>query len=63
MSESNARNLRFSIYRYDPDKDDKPYMQDVVVSLLESDRMLLDALLKIKANVDDSLALRKSCRE
>ena len=63
MAESNARNLRFSIYRYDPDKDDKPYMQDVVVSLLESDRMLLDALLKIKANVDDSLALRKSCRE
>lgn len=54
--------MRFSIYRYDPDKDDKPYMQDYDVVLEPSDRMLLDALVRIKS-VDDSLSLRRSCRE
>lgn len=54
--------MRFSIYRYDPDKDDKPYMQDYDVALEPSDRMLLDALVRIKS-VDDSLSLRRSCRE
>ncbi|HEY8026161.1 MAG TPA: succinate dehydrogenase iron-sulfur subunit [Burkholderiaceae bacterium] len=54
---------KFKIYRYDPDKDAKPYMQDLTVELLPTDKMLLDALQRIKADVDDSLALRRSCRE
>jgi succinate dehydrogenase / fumarate reductase iron-sulfur subunit len=54
--------MRFSIYRYDPDKDAKPYMKDYDIELQSSDRMLLDALIRIK-EVDDSLALRRSCRE
>ncbi len=37
---------RFSIYRYDPDKDAKPYMQTLEVELDGSERMLLDALMK-----------------
>ena len=57
------KEFRFSIYRYDPDKDQKPYMQKLSVLLHETDRMLLDALLKIKGTVDDSIAIRKSCRE
>ncbi|MAC66890.1 MAG: succinate dehydrogenase iron-sulfur subunit [Proteobacteria bacterium] len=57
------KEFRFSIYRYDPDKDQKPYMQKLSVLLNETDRMLLDALLKIKGTVDDSIAIRKSCRE
>jgi succinate dehydrogenase / fumarate reductase, iron-sulfur subunit len=57
------RTLRFQIYRYDPDKDAKPYMQDLTVELQDSDKMLLDALQRIKADVDDSLSLRRSCRE
>ena len=57
------RTLKFQIYRYDPDKDAKPYMQDLTVELQDTDKMLLDALLRIKADVDDSLALRRSCRE
>jgi succinate dehydrogenase / fumarate reductase iron-sulfur subunit len=57
------KEVRFSIYRYDPDKDEKPYMQKLSVLLHETDRMLLDALLKIKGTVDDSIAIRKSCRE
>lgn len=54
--------MRFSIYRYDPDKDEKPYMQDYDVQLAPTDKMLLDALLRIKS-IDDSLSLRRSCRE
>lgn len=58
-----ARTVKFKIYRYDPDKDDKPYMQDISVELQPNDKMLLDAILRIKNEVDDSLALRRSCRE
>ena len=54
--------MKFTIYRYDPDKDAKPYMQDYDVALEPHDRMLLDALVRIKAQ-DDSLSLRRSCRE
>ena len=54
--------MRFSIYRYDPDKDARPRMQDYEVSLEPTDRMLLDALVRIKAQ-DDSLSFRRSCRE
>jgi succinate dehydrogenase / fumarate reductase, iron-sulfur subunit len=55
--------MRFRIFRYDPDKDARPYMKDYDVQLDPHDRMLLDALVRIKEQVDDSLALRRSCRE
>ena len=58
-----SRTVQFEIYRYDPDKDSKPYMQKLQVTLQPSDRMLLDALIRIKSEVDDSLSLRRSCRE
>ena len=54
--------MKFRIFRYDPDKDEKPYMQDYDVRLDVHDHMLLDALLRIKEQ-DDTLSLRKSCRE
>jgi succinate dehydrogenase / fumarate reductase iron-sulfur subunit len=54
--------MRFSIYRYDPDKDARPRMQDYELSLEPTDRMLLDALIRLKAQ-DDSLSFRRSCRE
>jgi succinate dehydrogenase / fumarate reductase iron-sulfur subunit len=57
------RTVSFKIYRYDPDKDEKPYMQDLKVELQDTDKMLLDALQRIKSEVDDSLSLRRSCRE
>ena len=45
----------FKIYRYDPDKDSKPYMQTIAVELDGSERMLLDALVKIKAQTPPCL--------
>ena len=57
------RRMKFSIYRYDPDKDAKPYMQDLEVELLPTDKMLLDALMRIKSDSDDSVAYPRTCRE
>jgi succinate dehydrogenase / fumarate reductase iron-sulfur subunit len=54
--------MHLKIYRYDPDRDAKPYMKDYNITLEASDRMLLDALVKVKAQ-DDSFAFRRSCRE
>lgn len=55
---------RFSIYRYDPDKDEKPYQQEYVLNVPEgSDLMLLMALERIKEEQDPSLSFRRSCRE
>ena len=52
----------FQIYRYDPDKDAKPYMQTIEIELDGNERMLLDALMKLKAQ-DPTLSFRRSCRE
>ena len=52
----------FKIYRYDPEKDAKPTMQTVTVELDGSERMLLDALVKLKKQ-DPSISFRRSCRE
>src|SRR5688572_9503019 len=62
-SSPKTRVVRFSIYRYDPDKDARPYMQDLEVELQPTDKMLLDALMRIKSDFDDSVAYRRSCRE
>jgi succinate dehydrogenase / fumarate reductase iron-sulfur subunit len=54
--------MHLRIYRYDPDRDAKPYMQDYQIELEPTDRMLLDVLVKVKAQ-DDSFSFRRSCRE
>ena len=53
---------RFSIYRYNPDIDAEPYMQDYAFEAPGTDMMLLDAIEHIKA-VDETLTFRRSCRE
>ena len=54
--------MKFSIYRYNPETDAQPTMRDYELDIEAGDKMLLDALLLIKEQ-DDSLSLRKSCRE
>ncbi|APZ42678.1 succinate dehydrogenase iron-sulfur subunit [Acidihalobacter ferrooxydans] len=56
--------MRFSIYRYDPDKGDKPHMQDYELpdKDVEPGMMLLGALLKLKEQ-DATLSFRRSCQE
>ncbi len=53
----------FSIYRYNPDVDNKPYMKDFELEVPEgSDMMVLDALILLK-ETDPTLSFRRSCRE
>jgi succinate dehydrogenase / fumarate reductase iron-sulfur subunit len=51
----------FEVYRYDPDKDEAPYMQTYELDVSGS-RMLLDVLIQLK-QMDESLSFRRSCRE
>ncbi len=54
--------MRFSIYRYNPETDAKPYMQDYELDIAPAGKMLLDAILLIKER-DETLSVRRSCRE
>lgn len=54
--------MRFRIYRYNPETDTQPTMQDYQLQEVSSDMMLLDALLLIKEQ-DPTLSFRRSCRE
>lgn len=55
--------MKFKIYRYNPEADTKPYMQDYELDDIEPGTMLLAALLKIKDQQDESLSFRRSCGE
>ena len=54
--------LKVSIYRYNPDTDSEPYMQDFQVDTQGRDLMVLDILNLVKEQ-DDTLVYRRSCRE
>lgn len=56
--------MRFSIYRYNPERDPKPYLQDFQLpeEQIEPGMMLLDALLLLKEQ-DETLSFRRSCGE
>ena len=53
----------FRIYRWDPDSGEKPRVDSFQVDLGRCGPMVLDALIKIKNEVDSSLTFRRSCRE
>lgn len=56
--------MRFSIFRFDPEKDRKPTMQHYDVDIEQTGMvMVLDALLSIKAQQDETLSFRRSCGE
>ena len=55
--------LQVSLYRYNPETDDAPYMQDFSVDTGGRDLMVLDVLELIKAEHDGSVTYRRSCRE
>ena len=55
--------IQIDIYRYNPEQDDKPYMQSFEVPVEKSGMKLLDALNYIKWNLDGSLTYRRSCGE
>jgi succinate dehydrogenase / fumarate reductase iron-sulfur subunit len=54
---------RFRIYRFDPDSGARPRVDNYEIDMAACGPMVLDALLKIKNEVDATLSLRRSCRE
>lgn len=54
--------LQVSLYRYNPETDQEPWMQDVEVDTGGKDLMVLDVLELVKGK-DPSMAFRRSCRE
>jgi len=54
--------MRFRIYRYNPETDSKPYLQDYEFNDVKPGMMLLDVLLILKEQ-DPTLGFRRSCRE
>jgi hypothetical protein len=54
----------FQIYRWNPDTpEEKPKLQNYQVNLNECGPMVLDAIIKIKNEIDPTLTFRRSCRE
>ncbi len=53
----------FRIYRYDPEAGGNPRLDTYVVDLADCGPMVLDALIKIKTEIDSTLTFRRSCRE
>ena len=59
-----AKNVKnFKIYRWDPDSGENPRNDTFEIDLDQCGPMVLDALIKIKNEVDSTLTFRRSCRE
>lgn len=59
-----AKIKTFQIYRWNPDEPtSKPRMQSYTLDLNKTGPMMLDALIRIKNEVDPTLTFRRSCRE
>ena len=54
---------KFKIYRYDPDTGENPRYDTYEIDLDQTGPMVLDALIKIKSEIDPTLTFRRSCRE
>jgi succinate dehydrogenase / fumarate reductase iron-sulfur subunit len=53
----------FRIYRFDPDSGENPRVDSYEVDMAACGPMVLDALIKIKNEIDPTLSFRRSCRE
>jgi succinate dehydrogenase / fumarate reductase, iron-sulfur subunit len=61
---SGAKRVKtFKIYRWDPDQGGNPTIDSYEIDLDQCGPMVLDALIKIKNEVDSTLTFRRSCRE
>ncbi|XP_057437430.1 succinate dehydrogenase [ubiquinone] iron-sulfur subunit 2, mitochondrial-like [Lotus japonicus] len=58
-----TRMKKFQIYRWNPENPTKPELKEYTINLKDCGPMVLDALIKIKNEVDQTLTFRRSCRE
>ena len=60
---TNSTIQKVKVYRYDPEIDNKPRLQNYDVDFSKCGPMVLDLLIKIKNDIDTTLTFRRSCRE
>jgi succinate dehydrogenase / fumarate reductase iron-sulfur subunit len=61
---ASAKNVKvFQVYRWSPDDDDNPSIDSFELDLDHCGPMVLDAIIKIKNEIDPTLTFRRSCRE
>ena len=64
MKDADSKIKTFHVYRWNPDEPtSKPRMQTYTLDLNKTGPMMLDALIRIKNEVDPTLTFRRSCRE
>lgn len=64
LSEKKDGNIkRIEVYRWEPDSGENPRMDVYEIDLDSCGPMVLDAIIKIKNEIDSTLAFRRSCRE
>ena len=57
------RTRRFKVYRWSPDEGGNPRLDSYDIDMDSCGPMVLDALIKIKNEIDSTLTFRRSCRE
>ena len=57
------RTKSFKVYRWNPDDGENPRLDTYEIDLKTCGPMVLDALIKIKSEIDPTLTFRRSCRE
>ncbi|MDA7564214.1 succinate dehydrogenase iron-sulfur subunit [Pelagibacteraceae bacterium] len=63
-AESNAKNIKkVNVYRWSPEDGENPRLDTYEVDMDNCGPMVLDALIKIKNEIDSTLTFRRSCRE
>ncbi len=63
IPENATRLKHFEVYRWNPDTEENPCVDSYYLDLDKCGPMVLDAILKIKNEIDSSLTFRRSCRE
>ncbi len=61
--EGAGKTRRFVVYRYNPDSGENPRTDTYEIDMDDCGPMVLDALIKIKNEIDPTLTFRRSCRE
>ena len=62
-AENAGRIKRFEVYRWNPDEEKTPRVDTFDIDLDDCGPMVLDAIIKIKDEIDPTLTFRRSCRE
>ena len=63
LKQAVGESKKLKIYRWDPEKKDNPRMDTYEIDKKKCGPMVLDALVKIKNEIDTTLTFRRSCRE